>query len=246
MTTPDHLPEVSEEQPQNATEIYREVSGTYATFNLDSRPETEAQLRKYNSSWINQLPEGDKAEATRQWAYCMLNELALRRADEHRNDYGFARFFALQAPKNQGEYGMNKAVLDDVVSKFRYASEHGNADTKKKADDILQTIQTKILAHLRIPEPEVARATLKLQDYLPIKVQHSGWNVDSLKISLSEAEEGRLARAKSQGYSLVTKGDFDGRAGGKLILYKNGSPVVPEKTAYVPGFTLTIVGSPLE
>lgn len=241
----DHLPEAAREQAQNATETYRQVSEAYEAFNLDSRSETEAQLRKYSSSWVNQLPEIDKAEATRQWAYCLLNELALRRADEHGNDYGFARFFALQEPKNLKEYNINKSILDEVMSKFRYASEHGNAETRRKSKSLLQNIQEKILAHVRIPEPEVPRIALELQDYFPIKVQHDGWNVDSLKISLSEAEESRLVTAKSQGYSLVTKGSFDGRAGGELVLYKNNKPVVPEKIAYVPGLTLTIVGSPL-
>lgn len=245
MGQPDHLPEAGKKQAQNATETYRQVSEAYEAFNLDNRSETEVQLRKYNSSWVNQLPEIDKAEATRQWAYCLLNELALRRADEHGNDYGDARFFALQTPKNPKEYGINKSVLDDVMSKFRYASEHGDADTKNRADRILQNIQEKILAYVRIPEPEVPRIALELQDYFPIKVQHDGWNVDSLKISLSEAEESRLVTAKSQGYSLVTKGSFDGRAGGELVLYKNNKPVVPEKIVYVLGLTLTIVGSPL-
>ena len=93
----------------------------------------------------------------------------------------------------------------------------------------------------RIERKEI-RARFKLTDYLRVESKHRGWNINSIKISLTENEDMTLTEAGQNGYSLVTEGDFDGRAGGNLVLYKDGKKVEPKKTFMVPGFTHTIMG----
>ena len=63
-------------------ERYEAVDGSYGRFNDKDLASIQGQLSKYDSSWINKLPAEKKAEATRQWAYCLFMELGVRRASE--------------------------------------------------------------------------------------------------------------------------------------------------------------------
>jgi hypothetical protein len=224
------------------------VSQSYQAFDPDNLSSLQRQLDNYDNEWISQLPPEQKAEALRQWAWCLWVELTARRMAEHHISGFMADRLALTSPETNAEYYENKAIFDDILSKIKLAQETGNDTTKEKAGKLAADVN-EILGKMRLPEikPKEIRGVFPLQSYLKIEIQHPKWPaVDNIKISLTSDEEMALTQAGQNGYSLVTDGDFDPRAGGNLILYKDNSPVNPPQRYYVPGLTLTIIGFAIE
>jgi hypothetical protein len=242
-------------RPQNLAESfdgdpgqkYQEVSRDYQSFNDQDLSSVRQQLSQYNSDWVDQLPAEDKAEASRQWAYCLAMELGIRRADEHRNDYGLGMKLAINSPKTNREYSGNQTRLKEVQAKLRLAIDSGNTTTKEKAEKFL----AKIESHLQDMNPPAIerkeiRESFSVLDYMNIQITQNGWDVSAIEISVTSDEEMALGQAGQEGYYFMTSGPFDGRAGGELTLCQHGMPVSPSKKVMVPGLTRTIVGFPLD
>lgn len=169
--------------------------------------------------------------------------LGVKRADEHNSDNGLGMQLALQSPKSNREFGENKIALNEIQTQLTVAISQGDSVTSSKAEKLSSQIST-ILDNMQPPKTErkEIRASFRLSDYLSVSAEHEGWGniIDLIKISLSEKEEMNLMGAGQEGYSLRTAEDFNGRAGGNLILLKNGSST--QKILHVHGFPLMING----
>lgn len=233
----------SEKHVADPNEVFRQADDTYKTFDDQDLSSIQGQLSKYSDSWVNTLPAEKKAEATRQWAYCLFMKLGVRRANEHDIKGYMALTLAIQSPKTHREFKENQMTLKEVQVKFRHASRNGNDKTKGKAAELLGIVEG-IMRNMQQPQVEVKEERLQfaLKNYLKIEAKHQGWNIDAIKIVLTEKEERVLAQAKLDGYSLATEGRYDGKAGGNLVLYKNGSPVKPKKVLEVTGLFNRING----
>lgn len=227
-----------QETIDNPEQVFKEVNQSFQKFDVEHSESIQAQLNKYSDTWVNSLSPENKAEAMRQWAYCLINKLRVQRADEHKNDHGLGAILAIKSPKSIREYGENKSVIEEVQKKLKYAALNGNETTKTKASSLLDMVNQLII----LPPEIEQREKFKLTDYFKVDSKHDGWNVDTIQISLTESEERALQQAAQEGYSMVTEGNFNGKAGGNLVLYKNGKPVEPKKTFNVSALFNTIVG----
>jgi len=216
-------------------EIYEEVNSSYWTFDVYDLNETRNQLQLYQSDWVDHLENEEKKwEANRQRWFCLTRELLLRRADEH-NAYGpGVAEMCVRSPDTQYEYNENRLILNKAKEKTEKAIPFLDEQTREKAEVVLEQINNMLDNMIEPQIPEI-RAEFSLNRYIDIKNNHENWNIDNIKIFLTEEEEKILTEAWENGYYMMTWRNYDNRAWWVLFLYDKQGNKVKEITVHAIG-----------
>ena len=162
-----------QETIDNPEQVFKEVNQSFQNFDDERLTNIQAQLDKYSDTWVNGLSTENKAEAMRQWAFCLIKKLSVQRADKTNSDYGLGAGLAIQEPKTNREYGENISVIKEVQNKLKYTAQNGNETTKSKASKLLGTVNQLNIKPPKIEGKEI-RASFKLTNYLKDDSKHNG------------------------------------------------------------------------
>lgn len=153
---PQKNPETTQERltPEKTADLFREADASYQTFD-DQKPDAiKEQLAKYTDALISNLPEGKRAEALRQKAYCQaasfraeITQKLVQEAHAAGGDGGFAGnelnvLMRISSPRNSVEAAQFKLKIKNAIQATEKAIALGlNPQEETKAQGMLEQLK---------------------------------------------------------------------------------------------------------